>query len=787
MNDWNGWKPGGETDTVGDDNSAWKGGAVTNGSTIEATTDPVWAPSRRKLLKALGMAGTAAVLGGLLQQQLIETAYAAGTYSLTTIAGLRAISTAPDPANVYYVTDRGQEGHFYYDSTDTVSADNTGTIVVSTASSPGYRFKRIVETEAYNVKWFGAKGDGTNDDTQAIRNAISAASAAGGGVVFFPQGTFIVSPGGATRIDLKSFVHLNGTGAKSVIKVKNNPGDYATIFGASSAVLTEHVRISNLKFDQNPANNTSCNLDTTRIDTNWYQFCIMLYNYDHITIDNCIFDPVCGVNAVTLNNPACRNATIRNCYFRFVRGTGTTNYDNTSVYLNGRNHTVSDCRFYTDISAKALGAIETHTGQSVIANNVTENFCTGINLQASADSDPHCDMTITGNTFSNANQAIQLWPLGNHPIKNVTITGNTISLDNPGHNRATTAGITSAGSSTDTGAFENINITGNTILFKEELVSRSGTFYEGFAYGIGIAKDTTIRDLIISNNVIKYAPCVGIHIGTPDPTATNCVLENVSVTGNVIINSGCYPALNELMRAGILLRKTVRNAKVSGNCIFDTYNPCRSLFSIRMNASEGTFTNVEVSGNFTRTSQGGLYLDLATTVTNKDAPGAVQVSAANPPNAGSYTAGDIVVTSSAAVTDGQTPAGYKCTVSGTFGSITGITATGASGSFKLTVSGTAPELAKLQVGQWINIVTTTAGMVSRQIMRIGGTDVRLHASLPGAVSGGAVTYAAPVLKPFGAVGAGAAIPNVAVSSFAAVETELNKLKQALRNSNLIAP
>ncbi|PYI55428.1 glycosyl hydrolase family 28-related protein [Paenibacillus flagellatus] len=760
-----------------------KGGTMTNETAQDAGQAAVRAPGRRKLLRTIGMAGAAAFAGSLLGPGAMRTAYAAGAYTLTTIAALRATSAAPDPANVYYVTDKGQEGHFYYDPADTTSADNTGTVL---AAAAGYRFKRIVESETYSVRWFGAKGNGTNDDTQPIRDAIAAVSAAGGGTVFFPQGTYIVAPSGSTRIDLKSFVHLNGVGAKSVIKVKNNPGDYAAIFGAPSSVLTEHVRISNLKFDQNPANNTTCNLDTTRTDANWYQFCIMLYNYDHITIDNCIFDPVCGVNAITLNNVACRNATIHNCYFHFVRGTGTPNYDNTSVYLNGRNHTVSHCRFYTEIGTKALGAIETHTGQSVIANNVSENYCTGINLQASADSDPHCDMTITGNTFSNANQGIQLWPLGAHPIKNVTIVGNTISLDNPGHNRQTTAGITSAGASTDIGAFENINITGNTILFKEELTQRTSTFYEGFAYGIGIAKNTTIRDVTIANNVIKYAPCIGIQLGTPDPTATSCIVENAAITGNVIVNSGCYPALNETVRAGIILRKTVRNAKVSGNCIIDTYDPCRSVFSIRLNAGEGTFTNVEVGGNFVQTKQGGLYLDLASTVANADAANPVKLSAANPPNAGSYTAGDVILTNAAAATDGQTPVGYKCTASGTFGSITGVTATGTSGTFKIVVAGSAAELAKLKVGQWISIATTS-GAVSRQIVRIGGTDVRLHASLPAAVSGGAVTFTAPVLKPFGAIGANAAIPNVAVASFAAVEAELNKLKQAMRSYGIIAP
>ena len=43
----------------------------------------------------------------------------------------------------------------------------------------------------YNVKSFGAKGDGKNIDSKAINKAIESASAAGGGTVYFPAGTYL--------------------------------------------------------------------------------------------------------------------------------------------------------------------------------------------------------------------------------------------------------------------------------------------------------------------------------------------------------------------------------------------------------------------------------------------------------------------------------------------------------------------------------------------------------------------------------------------------------------------
>lgn len=44
-----------------------------------------------------------------------------------------------------------------------------------------------------NVKDYGAAGNGTTDDTGAINSALSAATSADGGVVYFPAGTYLIS------------------------------------------------------------------------------------------------------------------------------------------------------------------------------------------------------------------------------------------------------------------------------------------------------------------------------------------------------------------------------------------------------------------------------------------------------------------------------------------------------------------------------------------------------------------------------------------------------------------
>lgn len=59
----------------------------------------------------------------------------------------------------------------------------------------------------FDVRAFGAKGDGLNDDTLAVQNAIDAAYRNRGSQVFFPSGTFLIS-----QITLRQGISLIGSG-----------------------------------------------------------------------------------------------------------------------------------------------------------------------------------------------------------------------------------------------------------------------------------------------------------------------------------------------------------------------------------------------------------------------------------------------------------------------------------------------------------------------------------------------------------------------------------------------
>jgi len=80
----------------------------------------------------------------------------------------------------YKNADDGGGGMFMWNSTST-EADNGGT-VISAGGSTG-RWIRLYEGDL-NVRWFGAIGDGTTNDSAAINDAFAALPVGGGGILF---------------------------------------------------------------------------------------------------------------------------------------------------------------------------------------------------------------------------------------------------------------------------------------------------------------------------------------------------------------------------------------------------------------------------------------------------------------------------------------------------------------------------------------------------------------------------------------------------------------------------
>jgi hypothetical protein len=105
---------------------------------------------------------------------------------------------------------------------------------------------------------YGADPTGASDSTAAIQNAINAAQSAGGGVVYFPAGTYLVTPSGSPAVGLtvsSNNVRFAGAGASASVLKKNGNGTLLSFTGTTSPSSgSTHVRycgIENLGFNGN--------------------------------------------------------------------------------------------------------------------------------------------------------------------------------------------------------------------------------------------------------------------------------------------------------------------------------------------------------------------------------------------------------------------------------------------------------------------------------------------------------------------------------------------------------
>jgi len=87
------------------------------------------------------------------------------------------------------------------------------------------------DTTVFNVKTYGATGNGVTADTAAIQKAIDAAAQAGGGTVYLPAGRYLCN-----ELNLKTYVGLKGAGEATTIVPIGDTLSAVRINGSESLV-----------------------------------------------------------------------------------------------------------------------------------------------------------------------------------------------------------------------------------------------------------------------------------------------------------------------------------------------------------------------------------------------------------------------------------------------------------------------------------------------------------------------------------------------------------------------
>lgn len=167
------------------------------------------------------------------------------------IAALKALtaSTLSDRLqfNVlgYYTAGDGGGGVFVYDSASSATVDDGMTFAPTTGSG---RFLRVATGSRVSVKWFGAKGDNSTDDTTAIQAALTyfRAQAPGATLEFDPLATYLVTQ--SLLIDgSRLTVEGNNATIKTTATISSN--GLINMGNAGPSNVSEQVTIQNLRLE----------------------------------------------------------------------------------------------------------------------------------------------------------------------------------------------------------------------------------------------------------------------------------------------------------------------------------------------------------------------------------------------------------------------------------------------------------------------------------------------------------------------------------------------------------
>jgi hypothetical protein len=332
----------------------------------------------------------------------------------------------------------------------------------------------------FDVKSYGATGNGSTDDTTAIQNAINAAQSAGGGVVFFPKGTYRIT---SSLFVSGNYVQLEGTGEGSVIwpatsgltaiyignagglnlctnnKVKNLCVHRAVGPAAGSyGIRVERARFINLEgvsvYDSaygigvGVPGDGSLNTQFVSIDKSWAKSgtcsdsCLIFFSGADYKVSDSFFEPANrgivmsgNANGILIDKTTVINGGPFN-YGIVSDGTGFCRYIDACILENALQQQVyvGPACWMVSVTDSWIGAgdlngttrsgiqIEPGAHHVTVANNrIGDQRVCGLVARGASN------LIITGNTFQgNVNSGVAADSLQVEGGKHITITGNRV-------------------------------------------------------------------------------------------------------------------------------------------------------------------------------------------------------------------------------------------------------------------------------------------------------------------------------------------------------------------------
>lgn len=374
----------------------------------------------------------------------------------------------------------------------------------------------LINGAPYNVKDYGALGNGSADDTAAINLAITAANTAGGGVVYVPQGTYMVSAisnagiaTGVSSIIMLDNVHLVIDGT---IKVKNNAYGAGAFYGAIRSLDTG---LSNASITGvGTINGNKANQTASVQCSNIYLTCSF----------NVVVDGIYSVNAngmgiqlVPVTGSTHTACAVQNCFVNNVTNIGIQ--VSHGLYGNISENRITTCvNNCIDIYGDD-GSVSPDNGIMSINGNTVGSGLVGVFVETSKR------VSVVGNAIDGCTTGVAVNRINGAPSI-ISISGNTVS------NCAT--GVSNTG---DTGGVlisnNFINFTGYGLVLGGTAVAVSGNVSYTNAFGNVFSPTSSTAPIIIIGGYQASFNIVRENYYTATSTALYSNVAAVNVNNTV--------------------------------------------------------------------------------------------------------------------------------------------------------------------------------------------------------------------------------------------------------------
>jgi hypothetical protein len=448
--------------------------------------------------------------------------------------------------------------------------------------------------DIFNVKDFGAVGNGTTDNQAAFQAAINAALAAGGGTIYIPKGTYW-------------FPHIGTSQAILDVGIGNltfkGDGDSTSILKFSEGTLS-NPRILFENTTNNPAKGELNFFDfqiqgTLDVNPGRFGQPMFLDYYPEITIKNCKFYNIAGV-AMDLHY--CGSFKCIDSFFENIGADAIRARDTSDCIVIGNTiKTTGDDPIALHTATGTLLSFTPQRERMIVANNILIN-CAGKSVAIGAKK-----IIFSGNQLHLSGpisvSSNYLTSEGNNPMYDISVIGNTITdaYQNgqttmpynvtAGYNIILTLQMAKAGSSTNNIIPGDYNPTTGKIVYPWYYTQTSGAVASNSiprTSGINICNNTISRTKAatvftdfgegqrLSQGVYtnpNVLPLEGGNNGVGIAVFGNA--ENINISSNNIRNCqiGIFlaPDNQSTLSSPERYSKLLKNGLISNNVLYDCY------------------------------------------------------------------------------------------------------------------------------------------------------------------------------------------------------------------------